>query len=230
MNTTHRRIPALFPLLLALAAALAPAGARAADGDWAIVSFVNPELPFNAREVPLRPLAGGFALTVVDKLWQLVPATLQARVTDSDAKGRPQAVAIVATPPDALAYLRLPGLMAGKVDTPDMRFKDTERDLTAGQVPVPFKCTAYRFETKERAVWFTDGTRHQKIDDIAMADDNDSAVGLTVAWAGDLDRDGKLDVIVTLAGDDGATMCVWMSSKAAPGQLVGKSACFDRAY
>jgi len=167
-------------------------------------------------------------------LWNLVPATLSAQVTDRDGKGRPQAVAITATPAGALAYLRLPGLTEGKVDTPDMRFRDNERDLEAAPVAVPFKGAAYRFEPRDKAVWFGDGTRRQKIADIeerpqGVAPD-EWAHGSALLWAGDLDRDGKLDVITALTGDDGATMCVWLSSKAAAGQLVGKAACMDRAY
>ena len=219
---------------LFLATALAPAVSHAADDDWKIVAYVNPELPFNAREVPLRPAPGGLALTVVGGLWNLVPATLQAKVVDRDGKGKPQAVAIAATPADALAYLRLPGLVAGKVDTPDMRFKDNERDLEGAPVAIPFKGGTWRFEPKAKAVWLTDGTRRQKIADIEERPEGISpdewAHGDALLWAGDLDRDGRLDVITALTGDDGATMCVWLSSRAAAGEVVGKAACMDRAY
>ena len=235
MNTRLALALALAGRLCAtLALAIATAPAHAADDDWKIVAYINPELPFNAREVPLHPASGGLALTVVNGLWDLVPATLSAKVVDRDGKGHPQAVAITATPAGALAYLRLPGLSEGKVDTPDMRFKDNERDLEAAAVAVPFKGTAYRFEPRDKAVWFNDGTRRQKMADIEQRPEgvapDDWAHGDALLWAGDLDRDGKLDVITALTGDDGATMCVWLSSKAAAGQLVGKAACMDRAY
>ena len=229
-----RRLARLAAWPLALAAALAPATAPAVDGDWAVIAYINPELPFNAREVPLHPAPGGLALTVVNGLWNLVPATLSAKVTDRDGKGRPQAVAITAAPAGALAYLRLPGMSEGKVDTPDLRFKDNERDLESAPVALPFKGTTLRFEPRDKAVWLTDGTRRQKIADIEQRPDgvspDDWAHGDALLWAGDLDRDGKLDVITALTGDDGATMCVWLSSKAAAGQLVGKAACMDHAY
>ena len=224
---TRSALPAI---AIAAAAALLPGQVRAADGEWHLVAYINPELPFNAREVPLHPAPGGFALTVVNGLWNLVPATLSATVTDRDGKGHPQSVAITASPADALAYVRLPGLTEGKVDTPDLRFKGVERALTAAPVPLPFKGTPWRFEAKDKAVWFTDGTRRQKIDDIALAGGDDDAPGLALVWAGDLDRDGKLDFVTALTGGDGATMCAWLSSKAAAGQLVGKAACMDRAY
>ena len=155
---TIATVRAAAALLLSLATGLA----HAADDAWKIVAYINPELPFNAREVPLHPAPGGLALTVVGGLWNLVPATLAAKVTD------------------------------------------------------------------------TDGTRRQKFADIeqrpAGVAPDDWAHGDALLWAGDLDRDGKLDVITALTGDDGATMCVWLSSKAAAGELVGKAACMNRAY
>ena len=227
---TIATVRAAAALLLSLATGLA----HAADDAWKIVAYINPELPFNAREVPLHPAPGGLALTVVGGLWNLVPTTLAAKVTDTDGKGRPQAVAITATPAGALAYLRLPGLVEGKVDTPDMRFKDNERDLESAPVALPFKGATWRFEPRDKAVWLTDGTRRQKFADIeqrpAGVAPDDWAHGDALLWAGDLDRDGKLDVITALTGDDGATMCVWLSSKAAAAELVGKAACMNRAY
>ena len=66
----------------------------------------------------------GFALAVVDGLWHLVPASLVGRAGATAGE-----VQLSATPPDALFYVRLPGLVAGKVDTPDMRFKGAPHPL-----------------------------------------------------------------------------------------------------
>jgi hypothetical protein len=213
-----------------LAGAVVGAAAAPADGEWKVVAYINPELAFNAREVPLHPAPGGFALTVVDGLWHLVPATLSAKVTSTDPKGRPDMVAISATPAEALAYLRLPSLSAGKVDTPDMRFKGVERDLGKGTVAVPFKGGAWRFEARAGAAWLTDGSVRQKIADTPPPANDDDPHSVSLLWAGDLDRDGRLDFLVAETGDDGATMCVWLSGRAATGQLAGKAGCMDRAF
>ena len=48
-----------------------------------------------------------------------------------------------------------------------------------------------------------------------------------VPWAGDLDRDGKLDLVVNLNGKYGLhPYRLLLSSKARPGQLVGEAATF----
>lgn len=230
---------ALGACLLALACASragtpapAPAPTRDAGSDtqWLLVGYLNKDMPFRAEDVPRHPAAGGFALVIVGGLWNLVPATIAGRVP----KDNPDAVAIDATPADALAYLRLPGLTAGKVDTPDMRFKDVERDIGRKTVAVPFKAVPYRFELGKRgASVLTDGVTRQQVVEPGAARDGSAEQDMrsvTLLWAGDLDRDGKLDFIVSDWFDDGGTMCVWLSSRASPGQLAGKAACMDRAY
>ncbi len=226
---------------IAVAAALAlPGAARAAtpapprdggpDSPWQIVAYLDKDMPFRPEEVPRHPAPGGFGLTVVDGLWNLVPATLEGRAP----KDNPDLVAIDATPADALVYLRLPGLAAGKVDTPDMRFKGVERDLSRKSVAVPFKSVAYKFELgKKGASTLTDGVKRQLVAEGWVGDENSperDERSVSLLWAGDLDHDGKLDFIISDWFDDGGTMCVWLSSRAAPGQLAGKAACMDRSY
>lgn len=218
-----------FVMPAVVVAGLVSGPARAADGDWSVMTDVSPDMALRVGDVPAHPASGGFALAVVDGTWHLVPATFVGRVTDTDEHGAPQAVTITATPADALAYLRLPGLVEGKVDTPDMRFKGARHDLVEKAIPMPFKGTAWRFEPKDKRLWFTDGKRRQQIDDLPEPSDQYPA-GLGLVWAGDLDRDGKLDFVVQVSGDDGSTTCVWLSSKAAAGQLVGKAACVDRLF
>ena len=219
----------LLVMLATGASGAQPAIKRDADSDsqWLLVAYVDKDAPFHSGDVPLHPAAGGFALTVVDGLWNLVPATLKANVP----KDNPDLVTITATPADAPVYVRLPGLTAGKVDTPDMRFKGVDRDLSRMAVGIPFKGVPYKFELKAGQTWLTDGTSRQLIlegpvkGESGGERDEHSA---RLIWAGDLDRDGKLDFIISDWFDDGGTMCVWLSSRAASGQLAGEAACMDR--
>lgn len=49
--------------------------------------------------------------------------------------------------------------------------------------------------------------------------------GLRVIWAGDLDRDGKLDLLVDVSNHDNASdTALYLSSKARSGELVGLAA------
>ena len=219
----------LLAMLASGASGAQPAIKRDADSDsqWLLVAYVDKDAPFHSGDVPLHPATGGFALTVVDGLWNLVPATLKASVS----KDNPDLVTIAATPPDAPVYVHLPGLAAGKVDTPEMRFKGVDRDLSRMAVGIPFKGVQYKFELKAGQTWLTDGTSRQLI--LAGSGKGESEgerdeSSAKLIWAGDLDRDGKLDFIISDWFDDGGTMCVWLSSRAGPGQLAGKAACMDR--
>jgi hypothetical protein len=54
----------------------------------------------------------------------------------------------------------------------------------------------------------------------------DAATGFRIHWAGDLDGDGNLDLIVNApsGGDDSTHLRLYLSSKAAPGKLVDEAA------
>lgn len=215
----------------AIVALLAASGAARAE-NWTIVPPQEKDQPFHADELPAKPAPGGFALVVVNGLWNLVPATLRIQVDGTDSKGQPDVVHLVAAPPDALYYLRAPGLVAGKVDTPDLRFKGVRRDAFK-PIALPFKGTPWAFEIKAGATWFTDGKLHQQIYESLRADESDGERDMESAsleWAGDLDHDGRLDFIVDRSFDDGGTTCLWLSSRAKPGQLVGEAGCQDHHF
>ena len=220
-------------LALALGALALPAAAADAQGDWAIVGYLPSDVGFHPDEVPVRPAPGGFALTVVDGLWHLVPATLASHVDGTDSNGTQQ-LSVTATPPGALVYLRLPGLVAGKVDTPDMRFKGVDRLINGTTtVGVPFTGVPWRFEHKAGTSTLTDGTHHQVVAQAPERPETDGEAdehSVRLIWAGDLDHDGKLDFIIDDWFDDGGRMCVWLSSRAAPGQLAVEAGCMNRTY
>jgi hypothetical protein len=48
-----------------------------------------------------------------------------------------------------------------------------------------------------------------------------------LVWAGDLDGDGRLDAITRVSPDNGAGLHLWLSSRAAAGQMMGLAASLD---
>lgn len=48
-----------------------------------------------------------------------------------------------------------------------------------------------------------------------------------IRWAGDLDGDGQLDLVVTLDFSSGTEYVLWLSSMAKPGELVGFAGSFN---
>ena len=225
--------PRLAALLVACAmgwAAPCPA-ASAPDAEAASAFHIlrDEGVAYHGGEAPLRPGSGWLALDVVDGLWHLLPATLQGEQAFDDVLGDNTGVRIRATPAHAFLYLRLPGLVAGKVDTPDLRFKNNPRtvdDTTA--IPLVFKGHAWRLDVVRHELFLGNGETRMSLGRIASPSDEgvDPDSGLALLWAGDLDRDGRLDLVFEGSDKNSGEVCVWLSSRATGGQLVGQAACW----
>jgi hypothetical protein len=186
------------------------------------------DVVYHGGEAPLKPGPGWLALDVVGGRWNLLPASLQGEpaydgvVDGSDDK---TGVRLRAAPPHAFLYL-LPGLTPGKVDTPDVRFKDQARpmdDSTA--LALTFNARPWRLDVRQHEIFVTDGSTTMSFGNATVTDDG-APDSVALLWAGDLDRDGRLDFIFEGSGNNDGTLCVWLSSRAAAGQLVGRAACW----
>jgi len=213
-----RLAAALSSLALAACTSLA-LPAVAAEEPWTLLPAVDPANPPAARDVPMHPAPGGFALAVRDGQWSLVPAHIVGSFVTFNGKG---SVAFEATPSDALLYLHVPGLVAGKVDTPDMRFKGVSRLLASPALTIVFKGTVWRLGTKDERLALWSGARQQALGE---ATDDESMRQNHLAWAGDLDRDGQLDVIIRTTREGAPTWCLWLSGRAVAPEVVGKAGC-----
>ncbi len=217
-------------MLPALAAAFAlstdglPALAADTTTDWHLLRSVDGDPRVTDDAIPLHPASGGLALAVVDGLWHLVPATLSVRKAD----GEPGFRYVTATPPDAAAYLHIPGLTAGKVDAADMRFRGADHAITRQGINIPFKGASWHLDTQGGKVMLGNGGRRQPLGDACPGDDDMCSIHL--AWAGDLDRDGKPDFLVVNTSDDSGVECLYLSSRAKPGEFVGEAACADHSH
>ena len=207
----------------AFAAALLAAcsAASAQQTEWVVLLPAS----YHRGEAPTQPGAGWLALTVVDGKWHLVPTKVTATM-GPDMGDEPPAQTGIEIKSDAvepMALLRAPGLKAGKVDTPDMRFRGTSRYFSEGSVlDIAFKGRSWRFEVRKRALYLTSGAGSQRVvDDIFI--DEDSTMALV--WAGDLDGDGQLDFLLASTGKNSNELCLYLSRGAAPGALVGATGC-----
>lgn len=166
----------------------------------------------------LVPMAGG---------WRLVPAKAKVqRVYDAvlDAEGQATGARITAQT-EAIALLRLPALRAGRVKTPDMRFKDVSRPLSAAApITMAFNGVPYRLGVKGSVVELRQGHASTLLADVAVGgpDGEDTA---SLLWAGDLDGDERLDLLVSYTGYNKGGVCLFLSSRAAPDALVGRVGC-----
>ena len=184
---------------------------------------------YHRGEAPLQPGPGWLALDVVGGLWHLRPATLRGERARDEIADNDDGVRLHADPAGALLYLRLPGLVAGKVDTPDLRFKDNARFIdSTTALAIPFKGRLWNLDGRHGGLVLSEGSSQMSFQRMSARIDSefDAEAGLMLLWAGDLDRDGRLDFIFEGNGNNSTDVCVWLSSRAKPGELLGEPACW----
>jgi hypothetical protein len=170
---------------------------------------------FHGEEVPARDGQEWLALTCSGDSCIVVPIRVRVEpfrdMSDnpSDKSGRKVSVPMPAE--DVVALLRdVPGVVSGSVRTvPEsemegnaMRFDGERYDLVVNE--------------NDGAVSLRNGRRMQPIGEGGMV--------WTVQWAGDLDRDGRLDFIVSFDGDNTWGLELFLSSSARPGEMVHRTA------
>jgi len=208
--------------LVTRAGAASPPGPPEAVPDFAILQDGD-DLIHHGGEAPLNPGPGWLALDVVDGLWHLRAATLRGEQAIDPIGEENTGVRIHATPAHAFLYLKLPTLVPGKVDTPNMRFRDHWRQFVDGQsLPLAFKGRTWRFDVRKHEVVLSEGATSISLGQVV--DDSDDTFALR--WAGDLDRDGRLDFIFERGANNSSEICIWLSSLAVPGKPIGEAACW----
>lgn len=184
---------------------------------------------YHGDEAPARPGPGWLALVPVGGVWRLEPAIVRAtRVHDAvlDAEGDRTGIALTSNRSDTLALLRLPDLQPGKVDTPAMKFSGGARLISVGEAPLKLRFMAdeYVIEGRKAGIEVRTGAMRAVLPDLAAArpDSEDAA---SLLWAGDLDRDGRLDLLFSYSGYNRGGVCLYLSSGAPTGAPVRLAGC-----
>jgi hypothetical protein len=186
---------------------------------------------YHGSEAPAKPGKGWLALMIVDGRWHLVPTKVSAEpIYDAvlDAEDQKTGIRISSRHPEALALLRNPHLLAKKIDTPNIRFKDNSLKISPIQpLNISFKRQQYQIVAVRSEIFLTKGSQRTKLPDLSVSEDQESDLSESayLLWAGDLDRDGSLDLLVSYRGDNRSGACLFLSSKAPKGSLVGIVAC-----
>jgi hypothetical protein len=215
--------PLLAPLrAIALSAMLAVTLPGTAAGRVPAVTLLQPG-GYDSADLDLSvlPARGWLALVAHGGHWELVPAKVEL-------------VPEIRSPdqPTALVLLHGRGLSTGTVPTLEARLPDgvstPELDPAgkgASHLGLSFNAHRYRLRLlahgpdRPRELALEDDHTRTRLDT-----DTDQA---TVMWAGDLDGDGHLDLIISTDHEDGqsADTCLYLSSAAAKGQLVKQVSC-----
>ena len=143
------------------------------------------------------------ALTPGKDGWSLVPTKLS--FDDVDAKG------VQSSTSGAEFYLAHPAIVAGHAATPNMRFKGKPYqffDLHAAPLRIAFHDRAYEIAVDGLEVVLRSTGRKSVIGSV----DPDHDAETTLFWAGDLDGDGEIDLIVYRGDSKNGQYCLMLSS------------------
>ncbi|GAB3781241.1 hypothetical protein [Dyella agri] len=215
--------PLPFPYRAALLSAmLAIAPAIAANEHPPAVSILQPG-GYETADLDVSPLPrdGWLALVKRGGHWELVRTKIDL---DPEIHSSSQ--------PEALVFLHARRLSAGRVRTLAMQLPDgVDLPETAAdgkgknQLAMRFGAQRYRLILSAQG---SDAGSNLVLDDgrtrTLLDTDTDSA---QLMWAGDLDHDGRLDLIISTDHEDGrsADTCLYLSSAAGKHQSVKKVAC-----
>lgn len=193
---------------------------------------------YHDGEAPRQPGSSWLALSQTKGKWHLVKASLRSRrINDGlmdPEMGPDTRIEIMASPPDALAYLKHSDLKSGLIasvpvpEHPEIggRIVLTVPQLDNDQLDMAvlvFRGKTYKLHlivTKAATSYqrgefslnmFVDGNRLTLIEKEEMMTDHQIAL----SWAGDLNSDGYLDFIVENFWSNGSYLC-WFLSKSKP--------------
>lgn len=201
------------------------AHAQSALDDWHLLISGD----YHDHEAPDKPGSDWLALTSVGGVWRLEPAIVRAtRVYDGilDAEGEKTGINISSNYGEAIALLRFPNIKPGKINTPFLKFKDNPRFLSTQEAPlkIPFMGEEYAIDAKASGIYLRKGAVKTLLSNLSVgtSGSDDSA---SLLWAGDLDSDGKLDLLVAYNGYNKGGVCLYLSTRAREGSLVNQAAC-----
>lgn len=198
---------------------------------------------YHDEEVPPR-LAGNdwLAMTCDEVRCALVPASVHIRMPSEPNVGGDYREVVTSTPfMNTYFLVRGSRLTAGPVTAADVENPDfdlnavTKTTLGVTKYTLRFRCSDQlnEFDMMPCALVLSDGNREQEIATIDTVYDAGRRVfgghGFPgVMFAGDLDGDGELDLLIDISDDDNShEPTLYLSSAATSGKLVRKVASFS---
>ncbi|NHV24652.1 hypothetical protein [Burkholderia sp. D-99] len=220
MNTQAK---ALLALLVVSLGASTPAFAHEGEPDTCLVLQPTRIAPEDVGEAGNYSGTGWLGLVPDGNHWKLAPA----RVRFEPVQPAGDIVDIQSDLKKAVALFRCKSLRQGKVDAASLVFTKDGRAIEPGAGPLRFGFHGRRYElrhTVSGAVIVEGGGKRSILHDFGGSSPPFSA---SLIWAGDLDRDGRLDVLMEFESDLGASFCLFTSGSAKENELVGPAGCME---
>lgn len=178
---------------------------------------------YHSGEAPTKPGNDWLALVSADGVWRLESAVVRATMVRDevlDGEGKKTGVAISSNHRNALALLKFENLSTGKVDTPPMKFLNNPRMLLTedARLDITFNGEKYSIYPKKPNFYLKKGNSRTRLDGLYFMPGTDNSSWLL--WAGDLDRDGKLDLLFGYEGPNSLGARLYLSACAGHGKLI----------
>jgi hypothetical protein len=161
---------------------------------------------------PGIPRHDWLALIWKDRQWSLVPSDVDL-----------QESTVMATDPDTVLFVRGQGLTAGVVTSLEGVSSETgiDKDMSDSHMKFPFNGELHDLHLdKEGQLILSD--RYGQHSTVL---DGSKLIAVRLAWAGDLDHDGKLDLALRLENENESVVCLFLSTGTREGQLVRHAGC-----
>ncbi|QKE62519.1 hypothetical protein HNE05_03805 [Aquipseudomonas campi] len=214
------------PLIAVTLLICASSGAQATEKIWPLL------LPgqYHVDEAPTQPGHGWLALTARNAVWHLEPTHLQANrvydpVLDPDEQSK-TGIELTSADSTAIAYLRLPGLVPGQLTTARLLRGELEQPIT-DESPSPrllFGGREYDFVRAGETISLRSGTQSSVLEGLVAGDVN-SDNGVSLRWAGDLDGDGELDLLMSYTRYNQSGACLFLTQGTPDKVLIRPTAC-----
>ena len=221
------------PILVGSVALSLTLGSLLASNAHAEATFTQPGT-FMAEDIDVKQLRGTwFAIHLKGRIWYLSKTTV---TTVNDKNG---IVNIRGTHPNTIGLLRGVELTEGPLESASLgvknasgvsnsfRYRGQQYSLAVQAVPFKYysKQLNETFDNIRNDVYFSNGTHRTLV--YGGGKFGRSCEHPSVLWAGDIDRDGKPDVVAYFSDDsqrNGST-CAFLSSTAKPGRLLKNAGC-----
>ena len=152
--------------------------------------------------------------------WRLEPETLEWNETRGE---------LVSAFPGTLAFLSHPTISAGSVSTPDMKFRGRPRSIRSSRfaLRMPFAGREYDIVVAAGMAMARMGGQDAPLGQVGLGKSAEDGYWVELLWAGDLDRDGRLDFIVQVhEAATSSQTCLFLSGAALkPPELAAKVGC-----
>ncbi|OMG71727.1 hypothetical protein [Burkholderia ubonensis] len=127
----------------------------------------------------------------------------------------------------AIALFHCKPLKGGKVEAANMAFSNQERAIEPHAKPLRIGFRGRQYDLRYTASGSVTAEGDGKRSFLHDFGGSIPPFRASLIWAGDIDRDGRLDFLMEFESDIGANFCLFTSGRARERELVGRAGCME---